>query len=340
MAFVCRTEADPVDELMREALRHHPIPGAALAVIKDGRIVKTNAYGLANLEWQTPVTLDTSFEIGSVTKQFTAAAILVLAQEGRLSVDDVISRHLPGTPATWRQITLRHLLTHTSGLKNYTGLPGFELTRHLTQSQFVAQIAAHALEFPPGARWSYCNTGYNLLGYVVENVSGTNYVAFLQQRLFTPLQMTATTSRDPGAVIPHRANGYETNATGQFINRDFDLTDIFSAGEIVSTVGDLAKWNVALDTGKILTPASREEMWTPVRLNDGSSHPYGFGWFLEPYQGHPNVGHSGATDGFSASLQRFPEANLTVIVLCNSDEFDIATKLARQIAVLEMKDGR
>jgi CubicO group peptidase (beta-lactamase class C family) len=232
------------------------------------------------------------------------------------------------------------LLTHTSGLKNYTGLPGFELTRHLTQAQFIALIAAHPLDFPPGEKWAYCNTGYNLLGYIIENASGKSYRDFLEQRIFAPLRMSATTLRDPGAIVPWRAGGYETNRAGQFINRDYDLTDVFSAGALLSTVGDLAKWNAALDTDGILTAASRAQMWTPVKLNDGTTHPYGFGWFLEPWQGHANIGHSGSTSGFSASLQRFPEAGLTVIFLTNSDEFDIATRLAREIAALEMKTGK
>jgi len=340
LGWAGQARGDAVDDLMREALRQHPIPGAALAIIRGGRTVKTAAYGSANLEWQTPATPETVFEIGSITKQFTAAAILLLAQQGKLAVDDKISRHLDGTPPSWSQISIRHLLTHTSGLKNYTGLDGFEASRRLTQARFIAQIAAHPLDFPPGEKWAYCNTGYNLLGYIIENVSGKSYGDFLEQNIFAPLGMTATTRRDTPAILPFRASGYETNRAGQFIVRDPDLTDVFSAGALASTVGDLAKWNAALETDNILTAASRAQMWTPVKLNSGATHPYGFGWFLEPWQGHANIGHSGSTSGFSASLQRFPEAGLTVILLTNSDEFDIATKLARQIAALEMQNGK
>ena len=330
---------DAVDDLMADAMRHHPIPGAALAIVRGGQTVKTAAYGMANLERRAPATTQTVFEIGSVTKQFTAAAVLLLAQQAKLAVDDKISRHLKDTPASWSGITIRQLLTHTSGLKNYTGLHGFELARHLTRAQFIAQIAAQPLDFAPGEKWSYCNTGYNLLGWIIENVSGKSYGEFLQQNIFAPLGMTATARRDPGAPLPLRATGYQTNRAGRFIVRDPDLTDVFSAGALVSTVGDLAKWNAALDTDGLLTPASRAAMWTPVRLNNGTTHPYGFGWFLEPWQGHANIGHSGSTAGFSASLQRFPEAGLTVILLTNSDEFDMATKLAREIAALEMGNG-
>jgi len=337
LSLAAQGRGDAVDDLMREAMRQHPIPGAALAIIRDGQTVKTAAYGMASLEPRAPATPETAFEIGSVTKQFTAAAILLLAQEGKLSVDDNIPRHLKGAPESWSRITIRHLLTHTSGLKNYTGLDGFELARRMTQEQFIAQIAAWPPDFQPGEKWAYCNTGYNLLGYIIENVSGTSYRDFLERKIFAPLGMSATALRDPRAVLPSRAAGYETNRAGQFVSRNPDLTDVFSAGALVSTVGDLARWNAALNADVILTAASRAQMWTPVRLNGGTAHPYGFGWFLEPWHGHADIGHSGSTSGFSASLQRFPEAGLAVILLTNSDEFDIATRLAREIAELEMK---
>jgi CubicO group peptidase (beta-lactamase class C family) len=340
LGLAAQGRADAVDDLMRDAMRQHPIPGAALAIIRRGQTVKTAAYGMASLERRAPATPETAFEIGSITKQFTAAAILLLAQEGKLAVDDKISRYLKDTPANWSQITIRQLLTHTSGLKNYTGLAGFEMARHLTQAQFISQIAAQPLDFAPGEKWSYCNTGYNLLGYIIENVSGKSYGDFLAQKIFAPLGMGATALRGPGANPPLRATGYETNRAGRFVIRDPDLTDIFAAGALVSTVGDLAKWNAALDADRILTAASRAQMWTPARLNNGTTHPYGLGWFLEPWQGRANIGHSGSTSGFSASFQRFPEAGLTVILLTNSDEFDIATKLAREIAALEMGNGK
>jgi D-alanyl-D-alanine carboxypeptidase len=329
--------ADQVDDLVQNALRQHPLPGLALEIIQDGQCIKRAAYGMANLEWRTPTTADTVFEIGSITKQFTAAGVLLLAQEGKLSLDDHISIHIPGTPVSWKGITVRHLLTHTSGLKNYTVLDGFELTKHLTQAQFIQQLGAQPLEFAPGDDWHYCNSGFNLLAYVIENVSGENYWKFMGERVFTPLGMTATTNRDPQNVIPHRASGYETNAAGVYINRDYDLTDLFGAGAIVSTVDDLAKWNASLDSQKLLTAATEKEMWTPVRLNNGKTHAYGFGWFLDPLKGHQNIGHSGVTSGFSASLQRFPQDHLAVIVLTNSNEEGISTKIAKEIALLYFK---
>lgn len=322
--------ADCVDDYIRSQMDEHRIPGVALEVIQNGKAVKTAAYGLANLELKVPVKLDTAFEIGSLTKQFTAAGILLLAQDGKLSVDDPITRYLPAAPPAWDHITLRHLLTHTSGLKSYTGLKGFALRRHLTQAQFIRAIAAQPPEFPPGASWKYCNTGFNLLGFIIENVSRQSYWDFMCQRVFGPLNMSATTNRLPSLIIPNRAAGYEqTNHC--LINRDYDLTDVFSAGALVSTVEDLAKWNAALECDSPLNAASRRQMWTPAKLKDGKPTKYGFGWFIDSLDGHRNIGHSGSTSGFSASLQRFPDDKLAVILLTNTDE-QIATTLARKIA--------
>src|SRR5438034_7116456 len=270
-------QADRVDDYVKSEMGQRRIPGVALTIIQNGKAVKTATYGLANLELSVPVKPETVFEIGSITKQFTAAGILLLAQEGKLSVEDKISQHLNHVPAAWSNITVRHLLTHTSGIKSYTGLSGFELTRHLSQEQFIKTIGTHPLEFQPGESWKYSNTGFNLLGFIIENVSGTNYWHFLRERIFKPLQMNCTTDRFPGAILPDRADGYEqTNHV--LINRDYDLTDVFSAGAIASTVGDLAKWNAALEGEALLSTASKEQMWTPARLNNGKTTKYGFGW--------------------------------------------------------------
>jgi D-alanyl-D-alanine carboxypeptidase len=322
--------ADRVDKYLKAQMQQHRIPGLALKVIRDGKVAKTAAYGRANLELDVPTRPETVFEIGSVTKQFTAAGILLLAQEGKLSVDDKISRHFKDMPPAWDDVTIRHLLTHTSGIKSYTGLDGFQLWRHLTQAQFIKAIGAQPMESQPGDAWKYCNTGYNLLGYIIENVSGMNYWDFMGRRIFGPLEMHSTTNRLPSLVIPDRASGYEqTNHV--WINRDSDLTEVFAAGAIASTVGDLAKWNAALDGERLLSAASKAQMWTPTKLNDGKATKYGFGWNVDTLEGHINIGHGGSTSGFSASIQRFPDDNLAVIILSNTDE-QIATTLAKKIA--------
>jgi D-alanyl-D-alanine carboxypeptidase len=330
--------ADRVDDYLKSEMDKHRIPGVALTIIQNGQAIKTAAYGLANLELQVPVKAETVFEIGSITKQFTAAGIILLAQEGKLSVDDKLSAHLANLPTAWSNVTIRHLLTHTSGIKNYTGLDGFQLTKHLNQAQFIRTIGREPMEFAPGGSWKYCNTGFNLLGYVIENVSGQNYWDFMSRRLYQPLGMQTTTNRLPGLVITNRASGYEqTNHV--FINRDFDLTEVFSAGAMASTVGDLAKWNAALDGDTLLNKATKEQMWTPAKLNDGKATKYGFGWYVDTVEGHKNIGHGGSTSGFSASIQRFPDDKLAVIILTNTDE-QIATTLAKKIATFYFADSR
>jgi len=323
-------QADQLDDYLKAQMQEHRIPGISLAIIQSNRTVRTSAYGLANLELNVPVSPETAFEIGSLTKQFTAACVLILAQERQLSIEDKISRHLKNTPERWQNITVRHLLTQTSGLKSYTGIDGFELRRHLSQDQFIQAIGAYPLEFQPGDAWKYCNTGYSLLGFIVEKVAGKNYWDFLAEKILHPLGMNATTNRLPSLIIPNRASGYEqTNRL--WINRDYDLTDVFSAGAIISTVGDLSRWNASLDAGTLLDAPTREQMWTPAKLNGGRATAYGFGWRIEQLNGHRNIGHGGSTSGFSASLQRFPDDHLAVIILSNTDE-QIATTLARKIA--------
>src|SRR6478736_5228970 len=215
--------ADQVDEYLRAQMTEHRIPGLGVTIIQRGKPVKTATYGFSDLEHKVAVQSETVFEIGSVTKQFTAAGILLLAQEGKLSVDDKINRHLADTPDIWANITIRQLLTHGSGIKNYTGLNGFELTRHLTQQQFIAALRDRLLDFPPGESFSYCNSGFNLLGYIIENVSGTNYWSFMGEKIFRRLGMNATTDRLPRTIIPNRAHGYE-QSNQVWINRDYDLT--------------------------------------------------------------------------------------------------------------------
>lgn len=331
--------ADEVDDLITGQMRAHHVPGVACLVWKDGQIIKTFCGGQANLEWNAPVGPDTVFEIGSISKQFAAASILLLAERGKLSVDDNISKYLTNTPPAWANIKIRHLLSHTSGIHSYDDMDGFELRQHLTQAQFISQLARHPMDFQPGEKWMYCNAGYNLLGYIVENVSGEDYLTFLKEHIFMPLGMTNSAFRDSVNVIPHRAAGYAYDH-GKYDNRDYDITDLFSAGTIVSTVSDLAKWDEALLNGGLLAESSEKLWWTPARLNNGrlvpvspdGSRTYGFGWFLETLDGHKNFGHGGVTSGFSASNQLYPDYHLFIVILSNTDEGGFAVQLAQKIA--------
>jgi CubicO group peptidase (beta-lactamase class C family) len=319
-----------VDDYLAAQMQTRQIPGLALTVFREGKNIKTVGYGVANLELRAPVTPETVFEIGSLTKQFTATCIMMLVEQGKVGLDDSISTYLE-VPDSWKAITVRHLLSHTSGIKTYNNLPGFEAARHLASKEFIQKIAVYPLASAPGDTFVYCNTGYNLLGFIIEKVSGQSYWQFLSEHIFLPLGMNSSRSRDQKAVILHRAAGYEKQGE-RLINRDPELTDVFSAGAIVSTVVDLAKWHSALGSEKLLQRPHWEQMWTPFKLNSGKLSSYGFGWRVDDYKGRKNIGHSGSTSGFSASLQRFPTDGLTIIVLCNSGEQNVATTLARGIA--------
>jgi len=225
------------------------------------------------------------------------------------------------------------LLTHTSGLRNYTGLPGFEATKKLNAQKFVAALGAHALESKPGETFKYSNSGYNLAGYIIEKVTSKSYWDVLRVRVLEPLGMRATTKRDLEPIVTNRVAGYELKE-GRWINRDSDLTDVFAAGAIVSTVGDLLKWNAALDDGKLFSQRTRELMWTGAKLNSGVIYPYGLGWRLDDHNKRRAIWHSGTTSGFTASLLRFPGEKLAIIVLCNLGEQATATHVAKGIADL------
>ena len=329
--FSFSANADDVDEFVRAAMSERHIPGAAIAVVKNGKVVKTAGYGLASVEFGVPATAETVFEIGSVSKQITAAAIMLLVEEGKINLDEKISRYLPNTPDAWKNVTTRHLLTHTSGIKSYSSLDGFELNRRLKRDDFIKLLSVQPLDFETGASYTYSNSGYSLLGYLIETVSGKSYWEFTRERIFTPLKMTKTGDRDPKYIIPNRATGYEWE-NGKLVGRDYDLTDVFSAGAIVSTVGDLAKWDAVLRNDTLLKKSSKMQMWTPAVLTGGKPYPYGFGFRLSDVRGHKLIAHSGQTAGFGASVSRYVDDDLTVIALTNLGETGMGTLLATGIA--------
>ena len=326
-----QARADRVDDYVRARMGERHVPGLALAVVRDGKPVKVRGYGLADVELNVPVGTETVFEIGSVTKQFTAAAVMMLVEEGKVGLDDRIAKYLPPVPPAWESVTVRQLLTHTSGIKNYTGLSGFELEKHLTKEQFIKAVSGYPLDFAPGEKWSYSNTGFNLLGMIVEKASGQSYWDFMRARVFGPLGMTATTDRNPRLVIPNRAAGYEWRRD-HLEHRDTDFTDLFSAGAIVSTITDMVKWDAALNGERLLKRSSLETLWTPAKLNKGESYPYGLGWFIESVRGHRVIRHSGSTSGFSSSITRYPDDRLSVIVLCNLGTEGVAGRISQGVA--------
>jgi CubicO group peptidase (beta-lactamase class C family) len=331
-------KADKVDDYIIAQIKRLHVPGASIAIVRDGHITKAQGYGFANLELRSPATKETVYEIGSTSKQFTATAIMMLVEEGKLRLDDTITKYFPEAPQAWRGITIRHLLTHTSGIQNHVAVPhwldvfrtnlAFETAP--SRDELLNMFFKLPLEFQPGETWAYDNTGYYLLGIIIEKASAKSYWQFLHERIFKPLRMDATRSTDPQPIVRNRASGYEWK-NDRFENRPVLLPTVaFSAGSLLSTVEDMAKWDAALYTEKLLKKSSLDQMWTAPATNDGTDAPfnYGFGWFIENYHGHRFVQHSGGTPGFSSAMYRFVSDKVTIIILTNH-----ADRILDQLAI-------
>jgi D-alanyl-D-alanine carboxypeptidase len=327
--------ADKVDDAVKAQMQKQHIPGLSLAVVRDGKVIKAKGYGQASVELHVSATRDTVYELGSITKQFTATAIMMLVEEGKVRLDEKITTYLTGLPEAWANATVRHLLTHTSGIKGYTEVPGFEkiTVNDASSEEVVKTVAEYPLQFQPGEKWAYSNTGYYLLGRIIEKASGKSYAEFLQERIFRPLRMDDTRVNDLHDVIDARASGYSWQK-GSLRNGDaISMTWPYAAGALVSTVLDLAKWDSALYTEKLLKKATLDQMWTPANLNDGKPASYGFGWFTETVAGHRMVGHGGGIPGFSTNISRFIDDRLTVVVLTNLEGSN-AGAISRSVAGL------
>jgi CubicO group peptidase (beta-lactamase class C family) len=323
-------------------------PGLAVVVLKNGKTVFQRGYGLANLETRTKIAPVTDFRLASFTKQFTATCIMLLVHDGKLSYDRTLTKIFPGFPAYGSTITVRMLLTHTSGLKDYEDLysaqfPGGDDHKlpQIKDAQILTLMEQQsATDFPPGSQWRYSNTGYALLSMIVERVSGKRFGDFLQQRILAPLGMTNTLAYEEGKnEVPHRALGYTKN-DGVWLGADQSSTSaVLGDGGIYSSVEDLAKWDGALCEHTLLSAAEMQAAFMPVEVpggakkDDGSPTEYGFGWFLDPYKGRKRMWHSGTTTGFRTFIDRFVDEGLTIIILCNRDDLKPG-KLAEQVADL------
>lgn len=327
LTLTSAVQADNVDDYIKREMERQHVPGVSVLVIKDGKVIKSQGYGLANVELNVPARPDTVYKIGSVSKQFIAAGILLLVQDGKISLDDNISKFLEGTPETWKSITVRHLLTHTSGIIREA--PGFDPLKIQKDADVIKTAYSLPLRFAPGEKYEYCNVGYFSLAEIISKVSGKPWPDFLHERVFVPLGMNATRTTNMTEMVPNRANGYVWRE-GKLQNASIYFA-LRPSGSLLSTVLDLAKWDEALDSGKILKPSTLEQAWTPVKLNNGSTHPYGFGWELAPIAGHKRVTHGGSLSGFRAYMTRFVDDKLTVVVLTNADNSNpggIATGVA------------
>ncbi len=295
-------------------------PGAAVIVVKDGQVLHRKGYGLANMELDMPIQPETVFKVGSVTKQFTAVSILMLAEEGKLALSDPIEKFLPDYPTHGHLITIEHLLTHTSGIKSYTGIPEWSPTfgKDYTVDEMIDFFKFKPMDFAPGTRYAYNNSAYFLLGAIIAKLSGGTYEEFLQKRIFDPLGMSHTYGYTAQRIIPRRASGYNKDKDGYANCPYLSMTHPGGAGVLSSTVDDLALWDAALYTDRLVKPASLAQAWKPYSLKDGSSTHYGYGWALEEYAGLEWIGHGGGIHGFVCIVARITQERLFVAVLSNN----------------------
>jgi len=301
----------------------------SVLVARAGKVLINKGYGKADLAWQIPNSPTTKFRLGSLTKQFTAAAILLLAERGKLNIDDPLKKYLADEPAAWEPITIFNLLTHTSGIPNLSSIPGRPdaALRPATPEQLLVVVRDRPLDFPPGTKWEYSNSGYDVLGYLIEKLSGETYAKFVQDNIFTPLGMKDSGYDSSTEIIRQHAVGYVHGADGLAVAPYVDMSTFYSAGALYSTTEDLLKWEEALFGGKVVSPASLARMITPFK-ND-----YAFG--LEVHaaaNGDKIVSHTGQVSGFDACLMYVPAEKLTVIVLANLEgraEYQIATDMLK-----------
>lgn len=308
------------DSMAAVAMEEGPAAGLAIGIKKGDELLLARGYGMADVENSVPVDASTVFRIGSVTKQFTAAAVMQLVESGDLSLDDLLTDHLPDYPTQGHDVTIRHLLTHTSGIKSYTSLDAWrpQMPLDLSDEELVALFQDEPFDFEPGERYLYNNSAYYLLGMIIEEVSGLTYRDYVRERLFESLGLSDTWYCDERPIIPGRAEGY--SAAGDELRNDdpISMSQPGAAGALCSTVPDLLSWATALRSGDVVSAASFQEMTTPASLNDGSETGYGFGLGVGEYEGHARVSHGGGINGFNSMLAHYPESDLDVVVLVNT----------------------
>ena len=313
---VASAQTDKIDDYIKAQMALQKIPGLSIAVVRNGEIVKAKGYGLANVELNVPAKPETVYQSGSMGKQFTATAVMMLVEEGKMGLDDKINKYFPDSPESWSNITVRNLLTHTAGTTDYP--KDFDFRRDYTEDELLKKAQAIPLAFEPGERWSYSNVGYVTLGILISKVTGTFYGEFLRERIFKPLGMTTARIISEADIVPNRAAGYRM-PKGELKNQEWVSPSMNTTadGSLYLTVLDVAKWDAALYTEKLLKKSSLDQMWTPVKLNNGVTRPYGFGWAFNDVGGHKIIEHGGAWQGFTSHIARYIKEKFTVVVLTN-----------------------
>ena len=329
VAASAQTIAD-VDAVVQKAIDAKAIPAAGVAVVRDGKVVLAKGYGAADIETGTLANENTAFQIASVTKQFTAAGIMLLVEDGKLKLDDTLGKYVPEVPAKWSGITIRQLLNQISGIPNYTAGGKLVNDKVYSRAEIIDLVKDLPQRFEPGTKWEYSNTNYFLLGMVIEKVSGRSYPDFMRDRIFKPLGMNSTFINTSGLKFKNAATGY-SRADGKWEKAKLDdPSQPFAAGAIVSTPVDMAKWSIAVSEGKLLKKTSWDEALAPGKLTDGKLTNYGFGWEVGKLGEASYLAHSGGIAGFGSYHVRFPAENLSIVVLTSTP--GRATGLANEIA--------
>lgn len=328
-ASLSAEQQQAIDSVVAKEMARQKIPGLELGVYNRGHILLAKGYGLADVELNVPVKPETMMQSGSVGKQFVSATIMMLVEEGKIALDDSVTKYFPDAPATWKPILIKNLLSHTSGLSEYeseerTGPKGpFYLRLDFTEDELAKKIEEMPIEWAPGEKWAYRNTNYVLLGIIIHKVTGTFYADYLAERIFKPLGMTSTRLISERDIIPNRAAGYEIDEKGELKNQTWvsPTFDSTADGALYFNVLDVAKWDEALYGTKLLKQSSLDRIWTVYPLNDGKPNPagYGFAWEIGEQAGHKRIEHGGAWQGFTCDISRYPDDGVTVVVLTNLD---------------------
>ena len=324
LGVICSTSVfaqqapDAVDEYIRAEMEKQHIPGLSLLVSRDGNPIRAQGYGLANVELQVPVKPETVFQSGSLGKQFTATAVMMLVEENKIGLEDPLTKFFPDAPAAWKQVTVRELLSHTAGFTDYP--KSFNFRKDYTEDEVLKIVEGIPVAYPAGTKWSYSNLGYATLGILIHKVTGKFYGDFLQERIFKPLDMSTTRIISEADIIPNRAAGYRL-VKGELKNQEWvaPMINTTADGSLYFSINDLAKWDAALYTEKLLKRSSLDQMWTVAKLQNGQPNQdhYGFGWSIETKNGHKVIGHGGSWQGFKTHISRYVDDKLTVVVLIN-----------------------
>jgi CubicO group peptidase (beta-lactamase class C family) len=310
--------ADTVGEYVKSEMKSQHIPGLSLLVSRGGKVIRAEGFGLANVELQVPAKPETIFQSGSVGKQFTATAVMMLVEEGKVALEDPLTKYFADAPPGWKGVTVRELLSHTAGFGDYP--KDFDFRKDWSEDELLKTVESIPLSYPPGTKWEYSNLGYLTLGILIHRVTGEFYGDFLQQRIFQPLGMSSTRIISEADIVPNRAAGYRL-VKGELKNQEWvaPAMNTTADGSLYFSTLDLAKWDAALYSEKLLKRRSLDLMWTPVKLKDGQPNKagYGFGWFIEDRHGHRCIHHDGSWQGFETAIDRYVDDQLTVVVLTN-----------------------